>query len=247
MKTHGKSPDLSQMTPAEELALHEINEMMANLESARNSAAKIAQELINNEPDISLEFAELPLLLQDYSAENIRFVIRRRLENFLLKYNDEFFVGRRSFCSHGLFFSRRLHCFLLVFVKTEPLQCSNDDFQNFVLRQIEEVRVDMTRLTENPPVALVVSVSEQCSGAKYESGTLKTEMVRREYLSILPPVGLIEEELASWVDELKKPVWKRWRDNSARRMVDLDFELLMEGLRRVFMHYPDTGKKAVFF
>ncbi|MDD2998826.1 MAG: PDDEXK nuclease domain-containing protein [Candidatus Riflebacteria bacterium] len=226
--------------------LFALSEMMTHLQLARESAGLIAGALIDQQARKHLDFVDLPIPLDEQCLSQIRFVISRKIESLFLSFNADVFLVARNppFFSDMVFFSRSLRCLLLVDVLINELQ--QHDFER-ANEKIDYAHKELTRIGENPPIALLISVSEKERKARYILKNLPTIMYEKQYISAFPPIGYIEDELEKWLDELKKPVWKRWNINGARRMVDLDYEILMEGLRRVFRNYPSTGKKAIFF
>lgn len=222
-----------------------LSEMMIHLQLATKSASFVGGELINNRIQHQLDFVDLSIPVNKQCGSQIRFIIKRRLENLFLSFNSEFFlVGRNiPFVSDLVFFSRTLRCLLMVEIQIMKLQ--QNDFER-VNERLFFAREELTKVGENPPIALLVCVSQEERKAEYVTKCLPTKMFEKEYLSLLPPIDYIEEELENWIDNIQKPVWERWNKDNPRRIVDLDYEILMEGIRRVFTNYPSTGKKAVY-
>ncbi len=221
-----------------------LEEMITHLELARKAARVVASELINQESHNQLDFIDLPIQYKDQCLSQMRFIIRKRLENFFLSLNNEFcLVKRIPYVSDLVFFSRSLRCLLVVdtfITKFEKTQISK------TIEMVNTCRDEFTKVGENPPIGLLISISEEQRMARYILETLPTKMFEKEYLSVFPPIGYIEEELDRWIDELKSPVWRRWKMHNPKRMVDLDYEILMEGFRRVFQ-YQLTGEKSIYF
>jgi len=218
--------------------------MMTHLELARKAASDVASELINQESHKKLDFLDLPIQYNDQCPSQMRFIIKKRLENFFLSLNNEFcLVKRIHHMSDMVFFSRSLRCLLFVdtlITKIERTQMAK------AVKMVNIFQEEFTKVGENPPIGLLISISEDQRMAKYILDALPTKMFENEYLSVFPPIGYIEEELERWVDELKSPVWRRWKAPSAKRMIDLDYEILMEGFRRVFK-YQVSGAKSIYY
>ncbi len=177
---------------------------------SRNKAKMLATGAEPRPEDVvdANEEIRSPLVLEflglkdEYSESELEEALIRHLETFLLELGGDFaFVGRQRrlrlddawYRMDLVFFHRALRCLVIVDLKLDPLT-PGDVGQMHVY--CNYARVQWTRPGENPPVGIILCAQEGAELARYALEGLPSEMLVREYLTVLPEERVLAEELA---------------------------------------------------
>ena len=145
-----------------------------------------------------LEFLNLK---DEYSENDIEEALILHLEKFLLELGGDFtFVGRQKRLRVGdawfrvdlIFYHRRLHCLIIIDLKTGEFTHADAGQMHLYLNYAKE---HWTHEDENPPVGLILCTKKDAAVAKYALEGLPNKVVASEYKLALPDEQLIAKEI----------------------------------------------------
>ena len=112
-----------------------------------------------------------------------------------------------------VFFHRRLHCLVIVDLKTGKLDHADVGQMNLYVNFAYE---HLTLPDENPPVGLILCSERNAAVAHYAMNRLINTVLAAEYRTLLPDPTQLEAELAATRRMLESPERRRPEEEAAQ-------------------------------
>lgn len=176
---------------------------------SRNKTAMLTKGAQSKPEDFVAPTEEIkdPLVLEflglkdEYSESELEEALIKHLEAFLLELGGDFaFVGRQRrlriddvwYRIDLLFYHRRLRALIIIDLKLVPLTHADVGQMHLYCNYAKH---NWTLPDENPPIGLILCAGKGAALARYALEGLPNKVMASDYLTALPDIGLIEQEL----------------------------------------------------